>query len=262
MEGVTREPPRLERPDRARFERDHLRPGRPVILTGVADAWPARERWRPERLAREHGRRVVSGFALRGGEITSHPRYGLALEDCALADALRPATPGAPAGWRVRSDLAATLPELLGDFEVPVYCRGGLALETFLWVTPAGLRTGLHWDSPENLFAQVVGSRRFVLLPPAATEAVYPHPLLSATPQFSRVDYAAPDLARFPRYADLRPLTCTLAPGEVLYLPSGWWHAAESDELTVAVNFWWLRAAILPRAALYAAVKRLRARLP
>lgn len=255
-------PPRLHRPTRERFEREHLRPGRPAILTGVADAWPALERWRPERLAREHGRRVVRGFALRGGEIHAHPRYGLALEDCALGDALRPPTPGAPAGWRVRTDLAATLPELLGDFEVPVYCRGGLALEAFLWVTPAGLRTGLHWDSPENLFAQVVGARRFLLLPPEATPAVYPHPFFSATPQFSRVDYAAPDLARFPRYADARPLACTVAPGEVLYLPSGWWHAAESDELTLAVNFWWLRPAILPRAALYAAAKRLRARLP
>lgn len=254
--------PRIHRPDRARFEREHLRPGRPAILTGLADGWPALERWRPERLAREHGDRVVRGFALSGGEITSDRRYGLVMEDMRLADVLAGDAEGARTRHRVRTEIAATIPALLDDFETPSCCRGALALERFFWVTPAGLRTGLHWDSPENLFVQIIGSRRFHFIPPSRTASVYPYPFLSATPQFSRVDYAAPDLARFPRYAEAKPLTCTVGPGESLFLPSGWWHAAESDELTIAVNFWWLRPAILPRAALFAAAKRLRARLP
>eukprot|EP00966_Prymnesium_polylepis_P108329 2507444-Prymnesium_polylepis.1 len=41
---------------------------------------------------------------------------------------------------------------------------------------------------------------------------------------FSPVRLSAPDLARQPAFARARRLKCEVRAGEVLYLPSFWWH--------------------------------------
>ena len=50
--------PRLNRPDRAEF-RAHLKRGRPVVITGVMDSWPAMERWSIEFFAEKLGEERV-----------------------------------------------------------------------------------------------------------------------------------------------------------------------------------------------------------
>jgi hypothetical protein len=55
------------------------------------------------------------------------------------------------------------------------------------------------------------------------------------------VDPLAPDLKRFPRYADAQRLALTteLAPGDALYVPSLWWHHVEATEpVNVLINYW------------------------
>lgn len=40
--------------------------------------------------------------------------------------------------------------------------------------------------------------------------------------------------------ANVRPIQVTVRPGEALYLPVGWWHHVEqSDETTIALNWWY-----------------------
>ena len=56
------------------------------------------------------------------------------------------------------------------------------------------------------------------------------------------VDLAAPDLARFPRFAAAATtaLETTLEPGDAIYIPYCWWHAVQSlDSVNVLVNYWW-----------------------
>ncbi|MFX8258165.1 cupin-like domain-containing protein, partial [Acinetobacter baumannii] len=58
----------------------------------------------------------------------------------------------------------------------------------------------------------------------------------------SLVDLAAPDLARFPRFAEALPhaQVVTLEPGDALFIPSQWWHGVEGlDPINALVNFWW-----------------------
>ena len=51
---------------------------------------------------------------------------------------------------------------------------------------------------------------------------------------------AWPREARFPRYAAARPLRVTLHPGEILFVPSGWWHVVRYREPAISVNHFWL----------------------
>ena len=76
----------------------------------------------------------------------------------------------------------------------------------------------------------------------------------------SLVDADAPDLERFPRFAEALDAaqSAELGPGDALYIPSLWWHAVASlDELGAMINFWWRDAEpplLTPLNTLYHAV--------
>ena len=248
---------RIAAPDVARFRREYVRAGRPVVITGALDDWAALRRWSPDYIKDRCGDRTARFYVMRGGAIVRDRSAGLVMEDAPIAGFIDGLASNPTDGHRLREDLAR-LPELRGDVRVPPYCRGGLALETHLWVTPARARTILHWDTPHNLYAQVAGEKTFVLFPPGDSRHLSSYPWWSSTPQCSPVDFADLDLARFPEARRARPVECTLRPGDLLFLPSGWWHCAESGTLTISVNFWWLSPSLLPRAVAYGAHRWIR----
>ena len=56
------------------------------------------------------------------------------------------------------------------------------------------------------------------------------------------VDPAAPDLDRYPRFAEAMAVaeSGVLAPGDAIYIPFHWWHAVDSlDPVSIFMNYWW-----------------------
>jgi hypothetical protein len=105
-------------------------------------------------------------------------------------------------------------------------------------------RIAAHFDLPENLACVVAGRRRFTLFPPEQVANLYPGPLdfNPAGQAISMVDFYAPDFDRFPRYRKAldTALVAEMEPGDVLFVPSMWWHQVEGlDELNMLVNYWW-----------------------
>ncbi|CAE6837127.1 cupin-like domain-containing protein [Xanthomonas arboricola] len=105
-------------------------------------------------------------------------------------------------------------------------------------------RVAAHQDLPDNLACVVAGRRRFTLFPPQQLANLYigPLDLTPAGQPVSLVDIAAPDLQRFPRYAQAleHALVAELEPGDALFIPSMWWHHVEAlTPFNVLVNFWW-----------------------
>eukprot|EP00762_Andalucia_godoyi_P006820 ANDGO_00958.mRNA.1 JmjC domain-containing protein D len=83
--------------------------------------------------------------------------------------------------------------------------------------------------------AQIYGSKRFIFWAPSDTAFLYPgygnKPLLS-----SILDPDNVDLMKFPLFAKATRIECVLQPGEVLFIPSGWWHTARMDQLCVTLG--------------------------
>jgi hypothetical protein len=105
-------------------------------------------------------------------------------------------------------------------------------------------RIAAHQDLPDNLACVVAGRRRFTLFPPQQLANLYigPLDLTPAGQPVSLVDIAAPDLQRFPRYAQAleHALVAELEPGDALFIPSMWWHHVQAlTPFNVLVNFWW-----------------------
>jgi hypothetical protein len=110
-----------------------------------------------------------------------------------------------------------------------------------LWISHRGVFTQSHFDELENFNIALEGRKRFVLAP-SGSRGYYPRSLVRGFGDKSQAfDFDNVDRKRFPklvsRLAERRELI--LEPGQMLYLPLGWWHQAESlDEMNINMNFW------------------------
>jgi hypothetical protein len=110
-----------------------------------------------------------------------------------------------------------------------------------LWISHRGVFTQSHFDELENFNIALEGRKRFVMSPPGFRE-YYPRSVVRGFGDKSQAfDFDDADPRRFPKLAsklaERRELI--LEPGQMLYLPLGWWHQAESlDEMNINVNFW------------------------
>lgn len=239
--------PRIPAPDVDRFRREVADAGRPAVITGAIDHWPAMKRWSLDYFKERWGSRRLPVHVVQGRDMVLDERIGVHRRDLTvseLIDALH-ARDG-ETRYRLRAQTLDDFPGIAGDVEIPSYCRGALDLRLNSWIAGADALTPMHWDMPQNLMAQVVGTKRFVLFPPSETGRLYPYPMFSATAQFSQVNPDRPDFERFPRYRHARPMECTLGPGDMLFIPSRWWHYVESPTVTISVNFWWATWALYP----------------
>ena len=84
---------------------------------------------------------------------------------------------------------------------------------------------------------QIAGRKRVKLIAPWETPKLRNHRHC-----FTPVDGRNIDLSRFPELQDVAILDCILEPGEILFLPVGWWHFVEALDISItiaATNFRW-----------------------
>jgi hypothetical protein len=115
--------------------------------------------------------------------------------------------------------------------------------EPRIWI---GNRTRVapHFDESDNIACVVAGRRRFTLFPPDQVGNLYIGPLdfTVAGQPASMVDLAAPDLERYPRFAEAlrHAFVADLEPGDAIFIPALWWHGVQSTEpFNILVNYWW-----------------------
>jgi lysine-specific demethylase 8 len=147
--------------------------------------------------------------------------------------------------------VAKAAPRLLEDIEPPdEYMRAPaclprrlaerLRLEPALWIGPEGAVTTLHFDSTHNLFAQISGAKKVILIPPGQSAFLYyPCHDFGLNLHFSPVDVEHPDPKRHPRFALATPHEIIVRPGEMLFIPATWWHYLRALEPSISLNFWW-----------------------
>jgi hypothetical protein len=235
---------RVHRPTREQFEGEYLLPGKPVVLTGVMEDWPALSAWSRAYLSCRAGTRLVTVRSAPAGDFSITPESGPSYlrEQMTFAELL--ATLDAPRPERLYylqgECLEESLPELLGDIRVPPYVDQARLTGCRLWFGP-GQRVALHYDMAHNLLALIRGVKRLTLFDPGQLAFLYHSPLdgPNSSYPYSRVDLDQPDLARFPEFARARPVEVELHVGEILFMPAFWWHHVVSTGENVAINFWW-----------------------
>lgn len=107
-----------------------------------------------------------------------------------------------------------------------------------VWFGGDQCKTWLHYDLSENFFSNMVGEKRFLLFSPTQTDYLYQAHGESHN-HLSRVNAFDPDTSKFPRYNNADYFDITVEPGDMLFIPSGWWHAVDTITTSISVNFWW-----------------------
>jgi hypothetical protein len=210
---------------------------RPVLFTRATAHWPALSRWNIDWLERQHGDVFMKSkqLSVRG--------WIAKMRD-------------ASAQGRIEylSVPLTDLPGLARDFSMPRYHPFDTLLRNELWIGPGGTRTPVHCDYSENLFCQVIGRKRFQLYSPDAISSFKP-----------ALDYALyrdylPEYTHHERNGRGDELDTLLAqdpvkpkydfviePGELIYLPYGWYHRVSSLEHSWSLSSRWLTPGMLAR---------------
>ncbi|MGY4398151.1 hypothetical protein ACVWZA_003355 [Sphingomonas sp. UYAg733] len=251
--------PVIEGVSRARFEAEIVPAGRPVILKGQVRDWPIvaagtqSDAALADYLLRFEAKHAVDawfGAPAIGGRFSysddlrglNHERRTVEMHDLLAYILDNRDDPTAFSAYAGGVPLPKVMPELLAALPMPLLDADREMLVS-LWIGGRS-RTAAHWDVPQNLACVVAGRRRFTLFPTDQVANLYVGPLdftLAGQP-ISLVDFAAPDFDRFPLFRDAMAAAeiADLGPGDVLYMPSLWWHHVETlDPVGAMINFWW-----------------------
>lgn len=241
--------PQLERrenlcPDE--FYRDYV--GRkPVIFSDCKDRWGPMPHWTTDWFRKNGGDQTVKvrpGYRLGAGT-TEYVNLKEFLDMVAAYEEDREA--GTLARKRFPPYLHDTfMPELLramrGDLEkfpvhyLPQWYHREWTRFMLFFIGPSDTFTPLHFDTCEtnNLFFQVVGRKRFIIVRPEHRSRCYAYDW-----RWSPVKAEDPNYDEHPLFKDAAPVQCEIGPGEILYLPPGSFHEVRSLESSISFNLDW-----------------------
>ncbi|KAL7565879.1 hypothetical protein ACA910_021470 [Epithemia clementina (nom. ined.)] len=112
------------------------------------------------------------------------------------------------------------------DDQKGIHCRFGMK----------GVIAENHFDASRNTIAVLLGQRRYILSHPRSCPNLALLPKQHESARHSAVDYTNPDLQRYPEFAHATANEVVLQPGQVLYLPTNWFHYIVSLNLNYQCN--------------------------
>jgi JmjC domain len=123
---------------------------------------------------------------------------------------------------------------LKGELELPSYT----AVRSLVYCSPRGEGTSLHFDKNSNVVVQLAGEKQWTLAPNAFVE----NPTERYTPHMRTVppllaDYVAVLPCDPSEVTRAGTLSVEMRPGDVLFVPRGFWHATSCAEESLQVNF-------------------------
>ncbi|HXK17566.1 MAG TPA: cupin-like domain-containing protein [Polyangiaceae bacterium] len=223
------------------FLGSYVRGSRAVIVRKATPAWPALQKWTPEFFK--------SAFPDRLVQIS----YDETMRFADFIDGVLASTIEKPGPYMYRLFLHEHLPEVLPDlspqnpYAFPRRYSSPLMME--YWRRPDGylkLLIGgvggrfpiMHYDG-DNAHAtitEVYGDKEFIVYPPSDSPYLYPSPKRA---NHSLVDDPhLQDLQRFPLLERATQYRSILHPGDMVFVPCGWWHTARalSPSISVGMN--------------------------
>jgi Cupin-like domain len=222
----------------AEFLQEYVATNRPVVVEGAVARWPAMQKWTPQFFKTRFGSKMVD------------VSYSDKMTFSDFIDAVEASSENAPGPYMYRLFLGPHLPELLADVSPQnIYSfprRYACPFMPRVWRRPDGylkLLIGgiggkfpvMHYDG-ENAHAaitEIYGDKEFIVFPPEDTPFMYPR---SDKPNQSQIsDLEHPDLDQFPLFRNATRYQTVLRPGEMIFVPSRWWHSARVLSTSISV---------------------------
>lgn len=235
---------------------DFLLPRIPVIFTAPLQAWPALGKWTPEFFKERYGsmpltvdgqNHTLAGFLPTrkdGGSLTMGE-----FMDQVLASNDQEPSPYLRNVWieRFLPELDADLkPEpayfspnwLEGPLTQPLYPRLHAGHPELYIGGRGGKFPVLHYDSWHIyvFLCQIYGTKEYTVFAPDQGPCLYPKDYHTSSISVDEIEDV--DLNKFPLFAKATPIRFQLNPGEMVFVPPGWWHMAKilSPSISISVT--------------------------
>jgi len=252
------------------FYRDWVSPNLPVVIRGGASHFPALSSWTPQLLRPRIGRAKVTvavtpdglADAPKGDQFIMPEERTMNMEE--FLDIID--NPETASGvfyiQKQNGNLTEEFVELMGDVDEEI----GWASEAFnkkpdavnFWMGDTRAVTSMHKDPYENVYCVIRGEKQITLQPPSDlpwipykdySPAIYKEetetgtwktePLEGPHVPWIAIDPLDPDFETWPSYRNGTQLKVKLGAGDILYLPSFWFHHLTQSQGCIAVNYWY-----------------------
>jgi hypothetical protein len=231
--------PRVPKLSRNEFLDNYYALNRPVVMTGAMDNWPAMTKWTADELKRRFGDRTVSvqanrnsdpNFEINSAKLRSEMTFGEFVDITETA--------GETNNYYITANNSGknkdALKELWDDIVLfPEYLRDDdPSNRGFFWFGPKGTVTPLHHDLTNNFMAQVRGRKLVRLIAPYELPNLY-----NTRHCYSAVDLDKIDFEKFPLFKNVTVIDVVIGPGDLLFLPIGWWHYVRGLDISITMTF-------------------------
>jgi len=202
---------------REEFYISYVERNQPVVLKDAASDWPAISKWTSEYLAGNDGDQVVQ---LRSIDPQKPPAHSHLKAESTLREYLA-RLPAAVNGdpYLAEQPLNKLFPHFLADIGTIRYSHSHPSNLSIMLSSKSVAPLHFHPYS-EAISHQIVGTRRFLLLPPTETSRLEPTPVTSPLWNFARRVIKEDEIASMREEV----FETTLTPGEAIFIPLHWWH--------------------------------------
>lgn len=209
-------------------------PRRPVILTDGMSNW-ASASWNPVQLSTDY---TSEQFSAGGYKFTFRDYFRYASAVCEADD---------QAVYLFDATFAEKVPQLAKDYDVPHVFKEDLfaVLRSqrphYRWLIAGPPRSGSSFHKDPNATsawnAAIYGRKKWVFFPPHSTP-----PGILPSSDGSHVTAPVSVIEWFTNFYDKNTvldaggLEAIVHPGEIVYVPSGWWHCVLNLDMSIAIT--------------------------
>lgn len=204
------------------FIRDYKDQGRPVILSGLTDHWPAVKKWDVDFLIETMGDEVVPVYNSQPSTERDH-QHGAAAY-LTLREYLEMLKAGENDLRMFFYNILENAPQLIKDFSYPKIGLKFFKKLPVMFVGGRGAKVQMHYDIDlaDLVLCHFGGIKHVLLIPPEQTRYMYKVPF-SFSALFD-VDFSNPDFEKYPALKKIKGVRAELHHGDALFIPSGYWH--------------------------------------
>ncbi|MFG6107720.1 cupin-like domain-containing protein [Leptothoe sp. EHU-05/26/07-4] len=218
---------RLECVNQEEFQEDYANRGKPVILRGLVSQNQV-QHWSWENLKRHHGDLML--LVRKGSDYDRMKRFRISLTD--YIDSM---LSGEQAFYLGNNLLPKIMYDMVNIPEVLTRCNQFSHERAQLWIGGQSTGAHLHRDLFDNIVFLYQGSKTFYLAAPDESQWLYIWEVHS-TLNSSKFNFLAPDYRRFPLARNAHFISVTMQPGDILYIPCGWFHQVVNNHPSSSVS--------------------------
>lgn len=213
----------------------HDKAHKPIILTDGLTDWPAATSWSPEQLSKDFSSET---FSAGGYQFTFRDYFQYADAICDVDD---------QSVYLFDHMFADKAPKLAEGYRVPHIFEDDLfsllssRRPNYRWLIAGPSRSGSSFHKDPNATsawnAAIYGRKKWIFFPPHS-----PPPGIHPSLDDSHVTAPVSVIEWFINFYDRNTildaggLEATVQPGEIMYVPSGWWHCVLNIDTSIAIT--------------------------